>query len=298
MNSLKHILLIIIAIVFAFGNSSISAQKKRALLVGINDYGNPRRNAGRWRNIHGADDVRLLYPILAKQNFSIDTLLDKSATHSAIIKRLESLIGKAQKGDIAYLHFSMHGQVFDDRLSKIKDEADGWDEALIPYDAKMKYSTSYKGENHLLDDELHTYVERLRRKVGGAGHVYVVIDACHAGEQSKGDEYERGTIFPFTNSDKQFRPDRTKRKKYFKLSTSAGKSPVTYLEACQSYEKNIEVKDNKTRRRHGPLSLHIARVISRIPISANPSWTATVEREMRKDGSVSCNQTMVIEKSY
>ena len=58
----------------------------------------------------------------------------------------------------------------------------GWDEAFIPYDAKRCYKENvYRGENHLLDDELNNHLNAIRKNVGENGIVYVVIDACHAG---------------------------------------------------------------------------------------------------------------------
>ena len=62
-------------------------------------------------------------------------------------------------GDIIYLHFSCHGQPIEDIDG---DEDDGWDEALIPFDAKKKYQKgTYTGENHITDDELNSYLKRL-----------------------------------------------------------------------------------------------------------------------------------------
>ena len=47
------------------------AQTKRALLIGISDYGANVANTcdGQWENIHGANDVELLAPTLQKKRF-------------------------------------------------------------------------------------------------------------------------------------------------------------------------------------------------------------------------------------
>ena len=55
------------------------AQNKRALLVGISQYGN---NTG-WKNIHGANDVDLMKSVL--NGFSIRELKNANATGSSAI---------------------------------------------------------------------------------------------------------------------------------------------------------------------------------------------------------------------
>ena len=61
------------------------AQNKRALLVGISQYGN---NTG-WKNIHGANDVDLMKSVL--KGFSIRELKNANATYDNIIKELNYL---------------------------------------------------------------------------------------------------------------------------------------------------------------------------------------------------------------
>ena len=56
------------------------AQNKRALLVGISQYGN---NTG-WKNIHGANDVDLMKSV--PKVFSIRVLNNANATYDNIIK--------------------------------------------------------------------------------------------------------------------------------------------------------------------------------------------------------------------
>ena len=88
------------------------------------------------------------------------------------------------------IHFSGHGQPFEDLSG---DEADGWDEAIVPYDAKKCYSRTYTGQCHIIDDELERYINSLRTTVGPRGFVYVVLDACHMGGASR-DESETDSV--------------------------------------------------------------------------------------------------------
>ena len=183
------------------------AQQKRALLIGISDYPRYEYSDASWAPIHGTNDVHLISPILAKQGFTINVLLNEAATHSAIENGFERLERDVQPGDIVYIHLSGHGQAVEDE-DEDGDEADGWDEAFIPYDAERSYrEEGYHGENHLLDDELNEHLNAIRRKVGETGIVYVAMDACHAGSSYRGEEeqdsvYVRGTEVGFSKTGK------------------------------------------------------------------------------------------------
>ncbi|MCH5172530.1 MAG: caspase family protein, partial [Erysipelotrichales bacterium] len=176
---MNYIINFFVLILTIFGCQSINAITKRALLIGISDYGNAKEDPNKWANISGANDIDLLTPLFKSQGFTITSLKDSQATHNGIIKAFDNLIKNSNKGDIVYLHFSMHGQPFEDLNG---DEEDGWDEALIPYDAQMQYVKGvYEGKNHLIDDELEIYFDKIRTKLGPTGQLFVVMDACHSG---------------------------------------------------------------------------------------------------------------------
>lgn len=271
----------------------------RALLVGISDYGNPRGNhPGRlWKDIHGANDVALLMPTLTAQGFECDTLTNRRATKKAILAALDAMARKARKGDVVYLHFSMHGQLVDEAISVANKqkaatvkEVDGWDEALVPFDAKMVYG-EYKGENHLIDDEFRAKVDAIRDKVGADGMVYVALDACHSGSSVRGEDNVRGTFRGFTNTDKS--APKTKGKQRLIIKTDEGQSPVVYLEACESGQTNKEISQNGSY--YGSLSWYINDVLSTSELSRDQSWIDAVK--LRLDKFRPESQTMVIEKS-
>lgn len=139
---------------------SISAQQKHCFMIGISDYGNVNDDPEKWSNISGANDVRLLAPQFESKGFEVDTLVDQSATYQNIVDGFAELTDICNKGDLVYVHFSCHGQPFEDLDD---DEEDGWDEALIPVDAKLKYEKGvYEGKSHLLDDELEKYLSSIR----------------------------------------------------------------------------------------------------------------------------------------
>lgn len=210
-----------------------SMAKKRASLIGISHYPQTtRNNPCTWTNIHGSNDVRLLRGTLQKQGFRITTLTNAQATASHIRRALKRLCQQAAKGDMVVIHFSGHGQPFEDLSG---DEADGWDEAIVPYDAKKCYSRTYTGRCHIIDDELERYINSLRTTVGPRGFVYVVLDACHMGGASR-DESEtdsaacaRGTNVGFSPNGRTYIP-RIDRRGHFTVKASPRMAGVCYIE--------------------------------------------------------------------
>lgn len=210
-----------------------SMANKRALLIGISHYPQTTKsNPCTWTNIHGSNDVRLLRGTLQKQGFRITTLTNAQATASHIRRALKRLCQQAAKGDMVVIHFSGHGQPFEDLSG---DEADGWDEAIVPYDAKKCYSRTYTGRCHIIDDELERYINSLRTTVGPRGFVYVVLDACHMGGASR-DESEtdsaacaRGTNVGFSPNGRTYIP-RIDRRGHFTVKASPRMAGVCYIE--------------------------------------------------------------------
>ena len=261
MNKFIKALAVAVTAFFVGGSLTIEAQTKRALIVGISDYDNAKEDPNKWSNISGANDVVLLSPLFEQQGYRITTLTDAQATYSNITGALKKVVRESKNGDIVYLHFSMHGQPFEDLNG---DEADGWDEALIPIDAQMQYvEGKYEGEKHLIDDELETYINKIRDKIGYSGKLYVVLDACHSGTASRGDnDHIRGVRNGFTRSGKDYTPNRnSETNEYFKIPTSKNQSPVIFLEACRSYQQNKEILDYESKIWYGSLSFYIAKAM-------------------------------------
>lgn len=294
-----NIIVIISAIVVmmvGFSAYSAEAQTKRALLVGVSDYGNVDEDPYKWANISGANDIALLTPLFTEQGYSVTSLVDGQATHAGITAALDQLASNSQKGDIVYIHFSMHGQPFEDLNG---DEEDGWDEALIPVDAEMLYAEGvYEGKNHLLDDELEGYFNQIRNKLGSEGQLVVILDACHSGTASRGDDdHIRGTREGFTRSGKDYTPDRTQETNdYFTVATTQNQSPVMFIEACRSYQVNREVRDVDTNTWYGSLSYYIAQSMKDNKAVGSDEWIDAIKTGMANNRRLR-KQNVVIEKS-
>jgi len=292
-NSRSFLAILFCFFVFTEGHM-LYAQNKHAFLIGVSVY--PQIGNNPWNNIHGSNDVDMLSKTLKAQSFRITSVKNEAATAARIRKGLKAFSNTCKPGDIVYIHFSCHGQPFEDYDG---DESDGWDEALVPFDALKEYQQGkYSGENHITDDELNTYLKTIRNRVGPKGFVYVVIDACHAGSSYRGDVDEdsvviRGTDKGFSKSNKQYAPRIDKRGK-IKVEKSANMANICILEACQSYQVNSEIRvDGKY---YGSLSYYVNKALESTKLDKSISWTERVTQLMNQDTRL-VRQNPVIETS-
>lgn len=284
---------VVVLLLFLFPNFN-NAQSKRALLIGISKYENDCSEELAWSEIHGCNDIDIIKQALRNQSFQVKCLTGKHATAQNIRKAFVRLIDETQFGDVIYIHLSGHGQAYEDENG---DESDGWDESFISYNAKKRYDAkSYRGQNHVIDDELHEYLVSLRRKAGLKGAVYVVIDACHAGSSYRSEDentYIRGAAEGFSKSGKKYAPSVDKSSN-IKLSRGKDLSAIFVLEACRSYEVNSEILENG--KYYGPLSYYMSLILQKEDISVSSQWINEVKKLMDSDMRL-VRQHLVIESS-
>lgn len=291
--SSMRFLLYILLLLYFFPSVS-QAQRKRAFMVGISHY-DTELTGYQWNNINGVEDINLLCPILKDQGFATTTVLDELGTYNNIVNQLSQFTNQTKRGDIVYLHFSTHGQPVEDING---DEEDGWDEAIVPFDAYKLYKKGvYEGGKHLTDDILNKYIKKLRTKIGQTGFLYVVIDACHAGTSSRDDnDGVRGTNIGFSSRNKVFKPS-TSKKSHYRINYSSKQSNVLYLEACRSDQVNTEIKIGG--RRYGPLSYNIAQVLNEFILTTNAKdFLVKIKRSLLIPGRWPNNQNLITETSY
>ena len=254
----------------------------RALLVGIGSYDT---EATGWSVIHGNNDIALLEPKLKAKGFTVITLSDKYATKSKIVGGLKKMLAMASAGDIVYIHFSGHGQLIEDLNN---DEQEEYDQSFVCYDAcfspRFKSNGSwYKGQNHLIDDELFPYLNQIKQKIGKEGELVVVFDSCYSGGA------DRGEVTDDPDPEGEVEIDDTTRgaSDEFKLNKSSEtylrrvKKPGQYsdkgsrvvvISACESDKKNYECKERRSGRKYGSLSYCIGKILdNNIPLS---QWSA------------------------
>lgn len=223
-NAIKFVFLILLL----FLSMSMVAQTRRALVIGVG-----QQKDMSWAKINGDKDVQYVKQMLGNAGYTdVRTLVNEQATKSAIVSAFKNLAVRCKTGDMVYVQFSGHGQLVTDVNG---DEQDGWDEAWIPYDAYLKYGKKDKGEKHLIDDKINVLLTGIRNKIGDSGKLLVVVDACHSGDSSRGDEDEviRGVkdefVIPFKKKEK---------------TVKAPERWIT-LSACKDFQLNQEMKKPK-----------------------------------------------------
>lgn len=228
----------------------LHAQTKRALVIGLGEQQDKA-----WNKINGDKDVPLVQAILKKAGFkSVTTLVNRQATKVGIVRAFKRMTASCKHGDVVYIHYSGHGQQMTDVHN---DESDGLDECWIPYDACRKASATYHGERHLTDDELNVYLNAIRNKIGAKGKLLVVIDACHSGDGTRGDDEDivrgvedtlkvdslnaRGLYETFEAIKSFFMGDNGKEKIINAKAKPLAERWIT-ISACRSDQVNIEMK--------------------------------------------------------
>lgn len=172
-----------------------SGGTRRALVVGIGEY-----EDAAWSRIHGDRDAEAVVAMLGRCGFGdVVSLVGREAVKEAVVREFRDLSSRCSLGDTVYVHFSGHGQLMTDLDG---DEADGWDESWVPYDACRKYCDRDRGERHLRDDEVGELLDVVRERIGDEGVILVVVDACHAGDSTRrpssdGSPVVRGVYDPF-----------------------------------------------------------------------------------------------------
>ena len=231
---------------------SLQAQTRRALVIGIG-----QQEDKAWGKINGDKDVAYVAEMLKGAMYkeeNITRLVNRQATKVGIIGAFKRMVASCRQGDMVYIHYSGHGQQMTDVHN---DERDGLDECWIPYDACRKASATYHGERHLTDDELNVYLNAIRNKIGAKGKLLVVIDACHSGDGTRGEDDEivrgvedtlvvdsqnaRGLYETFEAIKSFFMGDNGKENIINTKAKPLAERWIT-ISACRSDQVNIEMK--------------------------------------------------------
>ncbi len=268
---ISTLVLLIMALPVLTGRVNAQADRKFALLIGIGNY----PPEGGWQRINAPNDLFVMTDALQKRGFlpeNIMILKDQYATREGILNVWrQSLLPRVQSGDVVYFQFSGHGQqVADDN----GDELDGYDEAIVPYNSPLRYEAGvYQGENLIRDDELNNLFTDLRRRLGPAGNLMVVIDACHSGTGTRGMEPARGTDRPmasdeYVKSAAQRGSDGFAAPQYDDGSGAGVMAPmVAYFGSAQN-QLNFETRDEQGQL-IGSLTYALGKKLSQAPVNVS-----------------------------
>jgi len=149
--------------------SSLTGNRK-ALFIGINYTGTQAQLNGCINDVKNVSQL-----ICNKYNFHnclylTDDQQDplKKPTYNNIIEGMKWLVQGAKSGDSLFFHYSGHGGTARD--SSDNDEADGYDETILPLD--------YQSAGQIVDDVIY---EHLVQPLPEGCRLTAIFDSCHSG---------------------------------------------------------------------------------------------------------------------
>ncbi len=164
--------------------------KKRALLIGINEY----PNLPDFSQLRGCVNDVLLMKTLLERSFgfpatNIVALCDEQATVKGIRDAMEQLLADCGDDDIVVFHFSGHGS----QMAALGEKARGYDESIMPYDSG-RLNLNFPKEVapcDIRDTEIQEWLTRLSKKTS---HITLIFDSCHSGSITRSiDDPQEGT---------------------------------------------------------------------------------------------------------
>lgn len=255
----------ILVITFLLIQFAAFAQQKKAMLIGIGAY--PQGSG--WKHLSSDNDMVYLQQALGLYGFShqqITLLQNEAATYKGIQQAIAAFIAGVTAGDVIWLHFSGHGQQITDDNG---DEADGYDESWVCYDAAASFNNvTYRGNNHLRDDEVDRWIKEMSAKAGPTGGILVTIDACHSGTATRSQRLgaARGVPTPFKipkSGQGTLRNNFGNTGEF--LEQPADKAAnVVVISASAPTQINYETTDDKAEG-VGALSFALAKTLTRLP---------------------------------
>ena len=166
----------------------------RALIIGINEYSDPGITSLKGA-VRDAYNMRSL--LMDRFGFAEDQLhllTNENATREGIREALQTTLeAQTRPGDRAFLFFAGHGYYQPDDNG---DEGDGYDEVLVPHDARIVPGTAgpMHVEKILRDDDIGTFLDKIHDR-----KVLVIVDSCHAGTITRSlDQYNPALRFART----------------------------------------------------------------------------------------------------
>lgn len=142
---------------------------KRAVMIGINYVGQEGELAGCHNDVLNMKDYLMDVHEFEEDNITVlmDDGVHADPTRDSIMYAYQKIVQDSQPGDAVYLHYSGHGGKLRDTSG---DEADGYDETLIPLD--------YQSNGQIRDDDL---LRNLVMPMKAGVFVTSVMDCCHSG---------------------------------------------------------------------------------------------------------------------
>ncbi|KAL4814715.1 caspase domain-containing protein [Aspergillus spinulosporus] len=145
--------------------------RRRALLIGINYFGQPNQLQGCINDVTNVSTFLAERYGYRREDMVILTDDQKNPkslpTKANILRAMQWLVNGAVANDSLFIHFSGHGGRTPDLDG---DEDDGFDDVIYPVD--------YRVAGHIVDDEMH---DIMVRPLQPGVRLTAVFDSCHSG---------------------------------------------------------------------------------------------------------------------
>ncbi len=282
-----------------------AAAKTHALLIGVADYDTdaihdllgPRNDVSiLWRALKRRDvkpeDIAVLTNGLPENT---DFPKPVGLPHRAeILAALDKLVADAQKGDTILFYYSGHGSVqpVNPDIPQDEPEADGQDQVILPGDVGPYDLISRSIKNAIVDNELAEKFNAMRAK---GAFVWAVVDACHSGTVTRGQDVTRSVDPGALNvppAPVQLETHGGERESAVPLSPGAG--GIVGFYAVESYAEAIErpftgynlpMVGEPEKQRMGVFTYHLHRALMRDTASTFRDLAQEIVAELNSDVS-------------
>ncbi len=162
---------ILLVICFLFSGTSAIADN-RALLVGVGHYEMGIKLPGIEKDIQ---NMKKAVSLMGFKENQVKVLFNNHASLDGIQQAIQEwLVKGVTSNDRVLFYFTGHGSQIADKNG---DEADGADEVLLPFNAKIQNEIL---DNVLVDEEFDRILDNIPAKM-----VLVFLDACHSGTATR-----------------------------------------------------------------------------------------------------------------
>jgi hypothetical protein len=224
-----------------------------ALLVGVQKY---PKLAEKYQLAGCANDVREFQRLLIERfgfrKTNIVTLIDEQATGDAIRRELNEMRNRVKAlpdnclpAQVIF-HFSGHGSQLPDQKEN-PDEEDGYDETILPCNAK-----EFGSDCEIRDDELGEFAKAVC--ASGRARLWAVLDCCHSGTGFRGGTTKIRCVYRGNGADQEtmFSPKRD-------VPQIVLPDGAVTLSACRDCEAAPEYEEGG--KSYGLLTRHLIQVL-------------------------------------
>ncbi|HTM97855.1 MAG TPA: caspase family protein [Pedobacter sp.] len=190
-----RLLSLILLGIFSIQSSTINAQNKYAVIVGINDYYKAKNIKSEY-SLKGCVNDALGVKTLLLNRFdfepkNINTLLNQAATQNNLVNALEQILSKSQAGDAVVFYYSGHGTFIDNPALDEDVVKRGYNQSLVMSDL---YSKDYEC---LVRDNI---LKKLFNKFVAKKVILTsIFDCCFSGGMVKSSYIEEMAYNPYSD---------------------------------------------------------------------------------------------------